>query len=70
MLPGDKVPLHMTEGATMREVRGRCVAFTGRVGREATCTIYDDRPRMCQAMAPGSWACRAIRESWHLPSQG
>lgn len=68
----DQVPLHMkepmqlTEGYRMRLVNGRCAAFRGRLGIDASCSIYDQRPDICRVMAPGSWACKDIRLEWNI----
>jgi Fe-S-cluster containining protein len=60
---GDDVPLALTDGIAMRQQLGRCIAFRGRVGHEARCSIYERRPVTCRALKPGSWACREIREA-------
>lgn len=59
--PDDDVPLHMTDGATMREQFGRCIAFDGLPGKVASCRIYERRPLICRVMKLGSWACTEIR---------
>ena len=61
VLPRDNPPLHMTDGGMMREQMGRCIALTGRIGVDVSCSIYDCRPEICQVMEKGSWACNEIR---------
>lgn len=61
--PGDNVPFTMmADGHRMRQREGRCIALLGRVGKLVECTIYENRPAVCKALAIDSWACRAIRE--------
>ena len=39
----------------------RCIALTGRLGEEVSCTIYELRPRPCQIVEAGSRECLARR---------
>ncbi len=45
---------------------GRCAAFSGRVGQDARCEIYELRPRSCRAFEAGSDRCRAVRRAYGL----
>lgn len=64
--PDDQVPHMMIVGYRMRMLAGRCVALTGRVGKDAACSIYEQRPEICRVFAPGSWACREVRQACGL----
>lgn len=41
---------------------GRCAALTGHVGRAVSCSIYDDRPKVCRVFAPGGPGCLSARK--------
>lgn len=57
----------------------RCVALQGEIGRQATCTIYEQRPSPCRefglqweqdqaSFAPGELErCNRARAAWNLP---
>ncbi|MBN1829933.1 MAG: YkgJ family cysteine cluster protein [Deltaproteobacteria bacterium] len=75
------VPVHMTEPigpfrAAMRGMSGsqpRCIALAGVVGVSAFCSIYEQRPSVCQNFEP-SWKmgtanplCDKARAVWGLP---
>ncbi len=49
-----------------KDASGRCVALAGRLG-ECACTIYPDRPMLCDAFEAGSDDCRAARRRFGLP---
>src|SRR2546423_3600268 len=49
--------------------KGDCIAFAGRVGEHACCTIYELRPRSCRAFEAGSDRCRAVRRAYGLEPQ-
>jgi len=36
-----------------------CQALRGSVGKQCSCAIYDDRPKVCRTFKRGSRACRA-----------
>ena len=79
--PGGQVPVALTQAFTpttacMREHPdhpGRCIALTGEVGGEVTCTIYDRRPSACREFAPmaalglGDDACDEARRRQGMP---
>lgn len=44
----------------------RCAALRGRVGEEATCKVYENRPGVCREFTPGSEACLHARVQWGL----
>lgn len=67
--PEDQVPVLMVDGVLMRKQWGRCIALSGRVGKEVTCTIYEKRPEICRVMALGSWACVEMRRACGLFSE-
>jgi len=46
--------------------QGHCVAFTGSVGEQARCAIYELRPTSCRAFEAGSDRCRAVRRAYGL----
>ena len=45
--------------------KSRCIALSGTLGRNVTCSIYDDRPSACRSFEPGSDACIRLRERAH-----
>lgn len=73
--PGGEVPTALTEPYTattacMREhpeIPGRCIALTGTVGAQVSCSIYAHRPAACREFAPltllgrGDAACNEAR---------
>jgi len=52
---GVRMPLKRTGAQT------RCRMLRGRVGRDATCSIYDERPDTCRAFEKGSAQCHEVR---------
>ncbi len=41
----------------------RCVALRGSIGKQVSCTIYENRPKVCRkALRPGDSQCLAVRE--------
>lgn len=38
--------------------KGTCVALCGTLGTAVKCSIYEDRPRVCQDFEPDGFACR------------
>ena len=79
--PGGWVPVAFTEQTSERGVcmRGtidrprRCVALQGRLGVDAHCSIYEQRPSPCRDFAPdagagrGDAACGDARRLHGLP---
>lgn len=49
-----------------READLACKHLWGGVGGKVTCTIYEDRPRMCRIFEAGSDRCHAIRRAFGL----
>jgi Fe-S-cluster containining protein len=43
-----------------------CAAYSGDVGVGGRCSIYDDRPLVCQAFEPGGDDCREFRSAFGL----
>lgn len=43
-----------------------CIAFRGSIGKQCSCSIYDDRPKPCRGFKPGSMNCREAREATGL----
>lgn len=39
----------------------RCAALTGRIGVDAACSIYEQRPQVCRAYESESHRCRTAR---------
>jgi hypothetical protein len=67
LVAGDKVPILMSsDGMFMNKQGGRCIALTGRVGIDPCCSIYPNRPKICQVLPAGSQQCLMIRESCGL----
>lgn len=69
---GAGVPVAMTVQVTASLVRmggtdsgydspPRCVALSGRIGREVGCTIYESRPGPCREFEAGSEPCLRAR---------
>ncbi len=58
---------------TLARMRGtdhsppRCAALSGKVGRQATCGIYEWRPSPCREFEEGSDACARARQRHGLP---
>lgn len=53
------------KGETHLKLKGpseRCVALTGRVGREVGCKIYGLRPEPCRLVEPGDDECKERRQ--------
>jgi Fe-S-cluster containining protein len=46
-----------------RQGRRRCVALTGKVGRQVVCSIYGARPALCRQFEAGSPECRQARRA-------
>ncbi len=65
-LPDGLTPLDHCVGKVMRNQFGRCVALTGRLGKDVSCSIYESRPRICKVMKKGDWACLEVRMLRHL----
>ena len=40
---------------------GRCTALVGKIGRRATCSIYELRPKGCRMLEPGDARCLQAR---------
>jgi len=40
-----------------------CIAFRGSVGKQCSCSIYEDRPRACRRFKAGGMSCREAREA-------
>ena len=38
----------------------RCIALRGEVGKDASCSIYENRPEVCRIFTGGSDRCRSI----------
>jgi uncharacterized protein len=55
-------------GAGMRCRGDRCAALSGSIGEATACTIYEIRPDVCRACAPGDAECRMARERFGLPA--
>ena len=43
-----------------------CVALRGTVGQRVSCSVYENRPRVCRAFRPGSGDCRQARRELSL----
>jgi len=44
----------------------RCSALAGRVGESTSCLVYEVRPDVCRACAPGDPECRTARWAFGL----
>jgi Fe-S-cluster containining protein len=64
----DMIPVSLVDGglAGMRCDGNRCSALVGEVGSSTSCSIYEVRPDVCRACAPGDDACRVARESFGI----
>lgn len=47
--------------------RPACVAFVGKLAVRCRCSVYDDRPSVCQEFEVGGVLCRDARELAGLP---
>ena len=43
-----------------------CAAYSGDVGVGGRCSVYEDRPLVCQAFEPGGDDCREFRTAFGL----
>lgn len=67
---GQGVPLEMTVPLTASIVRmlgtdltePRCVALTGEIGKQVSCSIYDQRPSPCREFDIEHAACNRARQ--------
>ena len=50
----------------MREGVAVCTALSGDIGFRCTCTIYDERPLVCQLLEVGGAECLKARERLKL----
>ena len=46
----------------------RCSALVGEIGREAQCSVYENRPLVCREFQPGSEDCIIVRRRFDLPA--
>ncbi len=49
------------DGSGMRCEGDRCTALWGRIGEATSCSIYEARPDVCRACAPGDPECLIAR---------
>jgi hypothetical protein len=56
------------DGSGMRCKGERCIALTGTIGTETTCTIYAVRPIVCRDCLPGDDACTMARVARGMPA--
>ncbi|GHA79199.1 YkgJ family cysteine cluster protein [Cognatilysobacter bugurensis] len=67
LLPGDRVPEHLTEltdeglPVMARDEDGWCVAIDS---ARMCCSIYETRPAICRKFAMGGPYCREVREEY------
>ncbi len=50
-VPWEKIVIHSNGNAYMKgaeKFKGKCVAFSGEIGKECTCLIYNNRPDVCR----------------------
>src|SRR5690606_2173226 len=45
----------------------RCGALVGVVGEKVSCSIYQDRPRVCREFLPGTDDCARVRDRTFRP---
>lgn len=45
----------------LKMTHGRCAALDTHIAGRFSCAVYDDRPILCRAFAPGSSACLEAR---------
>ncbi len=70
LVKGDErvpIPVRSRDGMRLGEAAdGRCIALTGRIGIDVSCSVYDQRPKMCRAFAPESEHCKRLRRHMGL----
>ena len=44
-----------------------CAALQGVVGKQVTCTVYEQRPAPCREVEPGDDKCNQARARYGLP---
>lgn len=72
--PNGSVPVELTEPVSpyyvaMRgtnQVKKRCVALSGEVGKEVSCTIYAARSSSCHECQAGDARCNRARRAWGM----
>jgi Fe-S-cluster containining protein len=47
--------------------RAACIAFTGELGRQCACSIYEDRPSVCREYEVGGQLCQEARVQAGFP---
>jgi Fe-S-cluster containining protein len=62
------IPLELcdVEHGRMKCAGDRCLALTGEVGRQVSCSVYPNRPNVCRAFEPGSDDCNQVRRYFKL----
>jgi Fe-S-cluster containining protein len=48
------------------DAEGRCLALQGKLGRNVTCRIYQQRPLCCRRVQPGDNECLALRAEHNI----
>jgi len=61
-VPSDLVSRHKTgQLEVAKHMGGRCKALEGVIGACVSCSIYENRPRVCKQFEPGSPGCKEAR---------
>lgn len=49
-----------------KETDFSCTALEGKIGKKASCRVYENRPRMCRQFEAGSDRCHAVRRAYGI----
>lgn len=49
-----------------KETDFSCTALEGEIGKNASCRVYENRPRMCRQFEAGSDRCHAVRRAYGI----
>lgn len=44
----------------------RCLALVGEVGKDVSCSVYENRPSVCREFQPGTDGCKQVRKWFKL----
>lgn len=70
VLKSDNIPVELTtyrDGyGCMKQIGTRCIALSGTVGKDARCSIYENRPSVCRDFPSRNRHCADARREHHL----
>ncbi len=63
---GENIEFTVDRYIKRKEEDFSCVALEGKIGKEVSCRVYENRPRMCRQFEAGSDRCHAVRRAYNL----